>query len=133
MEPLAMFGMVVGTITRNGPSIVVYVAGIVLAAVYWQRNPKVFLLAGLGFAGLLLSLIAGTAFSLVVFPILRERFSSSPAGIAPFSTVYFLAVDFLRAASSACILAALFGPVITPSRFRPVADTRPSSPPPVSG
>ncbi len=128
MEPFMVIAMIVSGLMRNGPSIAVYVVGIVLAVRCRRHNPKVFTLAGAGFAGLLASVVVNSLLGLRFLASMNHP--ESLMRNATLSGVFNFGTDLLHAGSLALVLVALFGPVVSPARFRQ-PDAQNTSPPPI--
>ena len=90
------------------PLFLAWIAGMVLSVVWWQRHPKISLLALLGFAGLLISLFGNIVLNLWMSrAAFRNGWSSNQ--ITTFYTVKSVITSLLEAGLTAMLIYAIFG------------------------
>jgi hypothetical protein len=90
------------------PVILVWLTGIVLAIVFWKRQPRVALLAVIAFAGFLVMNVINTYLNLWL-PLTLQRQGMQLSMIATLQTVRGILSSLASAALWALIVAAIFG------------------------
>ena len=91
------------------PLFLAWIAGMVLSIVWWQRHPKISLLAFLGFAGLLLSLFGNIVMNLWVSRIMFRNGSWTGEQMSTFYSVKSVITSLLEAGLTAMLIYAIFG------------------------
>src|SRR5688572_28760942 len=87
------------------PILLVYIGGMVLAAVWWGRGPRA---AGLAMAGLALSLIATLGTTLAQSWVIGNRTPGTTTNIAHLMSMIGIGGSILRAAGLALVIAGVF-------------------------
>ena len=84
------------------PMLLVYLGGLILAALWWRRSPRA---VGLAIAGLALLLLVTLASSIITAYLLANR---PPSGIGTTIGIVSIASTFLRAVGTALVIAGVF-------------------------
>jgi hypothetical protein len=92
----------------QAPVIIVWLVGLGLSLVYWNKHPKVSLLTMIGILGLLTTLIIGSSVSMWLPLTLNQR-GMHPAQIAIFVGITGLIISLLSAVFWALLIIAIFG------------------------
>ena len=103
------------------PILIVYLGGMVLAAVWWGRGPRA---AGLAMAGLALSLIATLGTTLAQSWVIGNRGTGMTTNTAHLMSMIAMGGSVLRAAGLALVIAGVFA-----GRPRPVTGAFEVQPP----
>jgi hypothetical protein len=90
------------------PLFLAWIAGMALSVAWWQRHPKISLLAFLGFAGLLVSLFGNIVLNLWVSKAMFRNGWSS-AQMETFYTVKSVITGLFEAGLTAMLIYAIFG------------------------
>jgi hypothetical protein len=127
--------MVLMQLLGQTPTLLVYIAGLILAMFFWQRSPTVCALTAAGMALMLLVSVGATVFQMYLF---RSRIDNdwSAAEFGRFWTIFSITSNTLHAFGLGLVLAAVFvgrsrraQPVpVTPSEAGRFEPSRPDDP-----
>jgi hypothetical protein len=99
--------MVLMQLLGQTPTLLVYIAGLILAMFFWQRSPTACALTAAGMALMLLVSVGATVFQIYLF---RSRIDNdwSTAEFGRIMTIFTIASTTLRAFGLGLVLAAVF-------------------------
>jgi hypothetical protein len=99
--------MVLMQLLGQTPTLLVYIAGVILAMFFWQRSPPACALTAAGMGLMLLVSVGATVFQMY---LLRSRFDNdwSAAEFGRIMTIFTIASTTLRAFGLGLVLAAVF-------------------------